>query len=304
MNDFKPLLAPNEEVDLNTLTYPLLASTKIDGIRMIVKDRKLFSRSLKPIMSDTIKTRFAFLSDFSNQYDRLLDGELYSPGISFSELSGQCRAYNREIEEDLSFYCFDILNTKIEEQKEYIDRLRELRYYYEILKDTSFVKLVSTRIVNNKEDIERYFEDSLKEGYEGLILRNPKGKYKYGRATVKENIIYKLKPFRTFDAKVIGILQATEVREEAEKKINELGRSVTSKKKEDRVLINKASAFVVLYENKELKVTIAMTDEEKTYVWNNPKKYIGKTIEYKGMLVGAKDLPRHPVFIRMREDKD
>jgi len=26
-------------------------------------------------------------------------------------------------------------------------------------------------------------------------------------------------------------------------------------------------------------------------------------IEYKGMLVGAKDVPRHPVMIRFREDK-
>jgi hypothetical protein len=27
-------------------------------------------------------------------------------------------------------------------------------------------------------------------------------------------------------------------------------------------------------------------------------------IEYKGMLVEAKDVPRHSVFIRYREDKD
>jgi hypothetical protein len=113
-----------------------------------------------------------------------------------------------------------------------------------------------------------------------------------------------MKPFQTFDAKILDVIQATEVREGAEKKINELGRSVTSKKKDDRVLIEKASAFVVLYEEKELKVTIAMTDEEKTEVWSNKTKYIGRFIEYKGMLVGAKDLPRHPIFLRFRDDKE
>lgn len=50
--------------------------------------------------------------------------------------------------------------------------------------------------------------------------------------------------------------------------------------------------------------SIAMTNEEKKEVWENKEKYIGKYIEYKGMLVGAKDLPRHPIFIRFREDKD
>jgi hypothetical protein len=47
-----------------------------------------------------------------------------------------------------------------------------------------------------------------------------------------------------------------------------------------------------------------MTDEEKEKVWKEKDSYIGKTIEYKAMLVGSKDLPRHPVYIRMRPDKD
>jgi hypothetical protein len=48
---------------------------------------------------------------------------------------------------------------------------------------------------------------------------------------------------------------------------------------------------------------VPMTDEEKMDVWKNQSKYLGRMIEYKGMLVGAKDLPRHPVYIRMRDDK-
>jgi len=46
-----------------------------------------------------------------------------------------------------------------------------------------------------------------------------------------------------------------------------------------------------------------MTDEEKEEVWKNRCQYIGVMIEYKGMLVGSKDLPRHPVFLRFRGDK-
>ena len=47
-----------------------------------------------------------------------------------------------------------------------------------------------------------------------------------------------------------------------------------------------------------------MTDEEKEEVWKNKESYIGRYIQYKGMLVGAKDVPRHPTFERFRNDKD
>ena len=117
-------------------------------------------------------------------------------------------------------------------------------------------------------------------------------------------MIYKVKPWETFDAKICAVIQSTEAREGSEKKTNELGRSVTSKKKDDRVAIEKASAFLVYYNELPLKVTIAMTDEQKCQVWTNQNDYIGSTIEYKGMLVGSKDRPRHPVFVRFREDKD
>lgn len=113
----------------------------------------------------------------------------------------------------------------------------------------------------------------------------------------------KVKPFETFDARIIDVVQSTQVDPEAEKKVNELGRSVTSRKKDDRVFIEKAAAFLVKYGNHEVKVSLAMTDEEKKSVWCNKDDYIGKMIEYKGMLIGSKDVPRHPVFVRFRDDR-
>ena len=166
------------------------------------------------------------------------------------------------------------------------------------------MKLVRHIKVDSAKRVEEVFQIELDNGYEGLILRDPNANYKFGRGTLKEGIIYKVKPFVTFDAQIIGVVQSTEVREGAEKKTNELGRSVTSKKKDDRVLIEKASAFNVLYEGKELKVTLAMDDSEKEEVWKNRQFYIGEIIEYKGMLVGSKDVPRHPIFLRFRTDKD
>jgi len=301
---FKPQLAPNQQIDLNLLTYPLIGSVKIDGMRMLIKDGELITRSLKPIMSKSLKKRFNFLAEHSKQYKQILDGELYSLSLTFSELSGQCRAFNAPIADDLCFYCFDVLREPLEQgQLPYSARIEDIISQAERINNKYF-KVVPTKVANSRKEVEDYFEKVLAQGYEGLILRNPNSGYKFGRTTIRENIMYKVKPFVTEDAQVIGIVQSTEVSETAAKTINELGRSVTSKKVGDRILIEKAAAFTVLYEGKELKVVLAMTDEEKIDVWKNQEKYLGRWIEYKGMLVGAKDVPRHPTFLRMRFDRE
>ena len=49
---FKPLLAPNQEVDLKEIQYPIMASYKLDGIRCIFYKGQILSRSLKQIQNN------------------------------------------------------------------------------------------------------------------------------------------------------------------------------------------------------------------------------------------------------------
>ncbi len=295
---FKPLLAPNETIDIKTLKYPLLASYKLDGIRCIFRNGEMTSRALKQFPNIQLRKRFEHLAKLSKDNNIILDGELLAKSITFNEVSGLTRQLDHALPDDLYFYCFDIIEKENFTQP-FSERARN------IIIPLDKVIMIKQKLVYIVEEVNKYYEEALDWGCDGLILRDPNGRYKFGRGTVKEGLIFKMKPFQTFDAKIIEVIQATEVREGAEKKINELGRSVTSKKKDDRVLIEKASAFVVIYKGKELKTTIAMTDKEKEEVWKNRAKYIGRTIEYKGMLVGSKEdgLPRHPVFLRFRDDK-
>jgi DNA ligase-1 len=292
------MLAPNEKIELKDLKFPLLVSYKLDGIRCIFKDGQMYSRALKQFPNIKLRERFAYLAKLSKEKNIILDGELLAKSLTFNELSGITRQLDKELPEDLFFYCFDAIH-----QEDFLMSFKTRTTFLETLEISKYMGILEQVMINFPEDINTLYGQALAWGCDGLILRDPEGRYKFGRGTIKEGLIYKMKPFQTFDAKIIGIIQATEVREGAEKKINELGRSVTSKKKDDRILIEKAAAFIVMYEGKELKVTIAMTDEEKMEVWKNQKKYLGRMIEYKGMLVGAKDLPRHPVYIRMRDDK-
>lgn len=315
---FTPLLAPNEEINLDELKYPLLASYKLDGIRCIFYKGEILSRSLKQIQNRQLREKFEPIRKYSKENNLILDGEIYSPELTFQEITSfvmtqdftdkkSLKKFGKvmEIPEHLKFYCFDGIKDDRFSQP-FVERRiynitnnnADLQYKFD-----EIINVITQEYLYNSNEVHRYFESALSKGYEGLILRDPNGIYKFGRGTIKEGIIYKVKPFRTFDAKVIDVIQATEVDPNAEKKVNELGRSVTSKKIGDRNLIEKASAFKVKYEDKELKVVLAMTDEEKEEIWQNRNNYVGKWIEYKGMLVGAKDVPRHPVMIRFRNDK-
>lgn len=318
MTKFKPMLAPNEKVDLNNIKYPLLASYKLDGIRCLFIKGEMLSRSLKLIQNKQLREKMKPLADYSRKYGLILDGEIYSPELTFQEITRfvmtqdfkdkkSIKKHGRilTIPEHLKFYCFDCVKEDDFNQP-FVERLlyhitsnkNDLRYKFD-----EIINIINQDYLYSIEEVNSYFDQALVNGYEGLILKDPAGRYKCGRGTIKEGLIYKVKPFVTFDAEVLDVIQATEVDSNAEKKINELGRSVTSKKKDDRILIEKASAFEVEYEGLSLKVVIAMTDEEKEEVWVNREQYKGKIIEYKGMLVGSKDVPRHPVMIRFREDK-
>jgi hypothetical protein len=73
MKSFKPLLCPNDEVDLNTLTYPLLASTKMDGCRLLFKKGAILTRSLKPLPNIQLNQKFERVRKFSNDTKCILD---------------------------------------------------------------------------------------------------------------------------------------------------------------------------------------------------------------------------------------
>jgi DNA ligase-1 len=296
---FKPMLFPNEAIEPTAINRPFLASTKLDGIRAIFIDGQMMSRSFKPIQNIQLHKKFEALKVYSKEHNVIIDGEIYGHGMSFQEVTHFVMTKdtkNEKIPDALTFNCFDwIIDPKIGARDRYYQSL-------EAQVDNKLpMTIVEQCVVSSPSDVSRMFEKVLDQGYEGLILKQPDSAYKMGRVNFNDGVGYKFKPYQTFDAVVVDIEQGTKVREGSTRMMDAFGYSVTSGKKADRVPVDKACAFVVMYNNHEMKVSLAMTDEEKAFVWQNKDKYVGKKIEYKGMLVGSKDVPRHPVFVRYRE---
>lgn len=292
---FKPMLAVNAKKE--KIKYPCLYSNKLDGIRCVFKDGKMLTRSLKPITSDTLQKKFQWLKDWSKELNIILDGEMYCHGMEFREISHFVRKSDAEIPEDLKFHCFDIvLNEDYDES--FIKRLKRLGD--EGWEDSMII--VKQNKLENEDELDNAFEKVLGEGYEGLILRSEEGPYKCGRSSVTEGYLLKVKPFVSFDAEIISVVERMENLNESKK--NELGRSFKRNTKDDKKGTGIAAVFKVMYEGVEGGVTITGDEDFRTEIWDNKESYIGKMIEYKAMVVGMKDFPRHANFMRFREDRD
>jgi DNA ligase-1 len=304
-DDFNPMLFPNEAVGYEVVTKPMMASYKLDGMRCIFKNGQMLSRQFKPILNKQLNERFAKMKELTKDNPFVFDGELYSHDIDFGEIMHYCRTEDlgdEPLPDSIKFYCFD--RTNVIMANEIPAHVRYMVVQTELANVSPYVEVLEQRTISTPEEAKAMFEEAVAKGYEGLILKDPNSFYKHGRISTTSGDGYKFKPYQTWDARIIAVEQATEVAPTAEKKKTEYGYSKTSRKKGDRIPVEKASAFTVLYDGKLLKVSLAMTYKEKEQVWREKDSYIGKTIEYKGMLVGAKDVPRHPVFVRMRPDKD
>lgn len=324
------MLAPNEQIfevvngEIKiTKEFQLnkyLASPKLDGIRCIFYAGEMLSRSLKPIKNKQLNERFDFLKQLSNR-GFTFDGEIYSSELEFNDISAYCRTENledvsscskcrKDLPESLKFYCFDMLHTN-KMHEIFCDRCNSI---YNIERDISgtilgndkkyFVR-VPQYTLSSEEELNTIFKQCINNKCDGVILKASDSVYKFGRATVKEATMFKVKPYETFDSIVVGYELGTVVKQGVTKTINELGNSVTSRKKGDRETIESLSALHVNHKGKDLKVSLSsLTEIEREELYKIRETLIGGYIEYKGLSVGAKDLPRHPVFIRFRGDKN
>jgi DNA ligase 1 len=293
---FKPMLATNEKKDTNNLIYPYLKSIKRDGIRCIFKEIDMISRSLKQIRNIRLQEKFTKLKEFVNKEGIILEGELYSHDLTFQEINSVVMSKDKKVPDSVKLYVFDMLKDEESYDMKFSERYSLLQEYTKDFKD--IVVCIKQEKALNSADVLKSYDEALENGYEGLILKDPNGHYKFGRTTLNDGLMYKLKPFGKNVGIIKEVLQSTVAREGSEKKINELGRSETSKKKGDRVLIEMASAFLVCWKGIEFKATMKASHEEKKQIWKDRESFIGKDVEFESMDVGVKNKPRHPVAIK------
>jgi len=296
----KPMLAARD-AEISELKYPLLASPKLDGVRGIVLDGVLVGRKLEPVPNPHAQQLFGIRA-LNN-----LDGEL----IVGSPTDGQVRnltsgSMNRHKgEPDVKFYVFDIVDTV----EPYLNRYNALKFV--VSKHAAHgipVVLVEHTLVNNAVELLAFENDCLEMGYEGAITRALDQPYKFGRSTLKEGGMIKLKRFVDAEAQVLQVNEEMQNTNEAER--DKLGRTKRSKAQEGMVGKGRAGELEVFgldapFNGVKFIVPLGGAgDVGKAWWWTHRKDKKLPVITFRYFPKGVKDKPLLPTYVGIREGWD
>ncbi len=312
----KPMLAC--DWDENRISFPAMAQPKIDGVRALNMHGGLTGRSLK-----LFKNRYT--TDFySQEFFKGFDGEMAAQSETHPDL---CRLTTSALGTIVGqpftlWWLFDYI-TESTIALQYYDRYMLMRNRVTAMQsDPDYapwagrLRIVPMRMVNTAEELLEFDELNLEMGYEGTIIRDPKGRHKQGRSTVREGGLLRIKRFIESEAVVESIVEGESNQNEAQ--TNELGLQFRSSHQENMVpngLVGsltcralstvKDGARVVIQEGQEITVSPGnMPHDQRKFYFENQTELVGKTIKFKFFPKGIKDKPRFPTFVTIRQPED
>lgn len=288
----KPMLAT--EVDFNKLRYPVYAQPKLDGIRVIIKDGIVYSRSLRPIPNKHVQSLFGHLHGADGE---LIVGDVTAHDVFQKTTSG---VMSKEGEPDVTLYAFDLWSNP--------SALYEFRYQHLSLVccEESDVELVPYECIHTHKELLVYANTQISAGYEGIMLRNPNTTYKYGRSTNNTQELLKYKLFEDSEFECVGVEEL--MHNENELKLDELGYAERSSCKEGLKPSGMLGALILKWkDNDTFKVGTGFTEQQRKDIFaekDSDNSIIGKLIKVKYQASGMKDKPRFPSFVGVRSELD
>lgn len=292
----RPMLAAKstlEDIERILSITPLYACPKLDGIRAVVKDGTLYSRTLKPIRNAHTQALFG-KSCYEGLDGELIIGEPTDKDVYINTNSG---VMSFDGQPNVSYHVFDYHN---------LDGTYEQRLSALISKtqEENRLKLVPAMKIRAVEELLSIEKDTLQLGYEGLILRHPQAPYKFNRSTLREAGMIKFKRFADSEGKVVGYEPWYENQNAAQ--TNELGLTKRSSAQASLVQKEMLGALIIFDEtnNWKVKVGTGFDMSQRAYLWGLKNELLGQIIKYKYFEPGIKDVARHPVFLGFRDKED
>jgi DNA ligase 1 len=268
--------------DVNSLTLPLWAQDKEDGIRCTVTEsprtqsRLVASRTFKPIQNIHIRNTI-----HKSTLPLGMDGELVVSGGNFQDTASAVMSAGGN--PDFRYRVFDYYGCGL--AVPYSERFRKLSEIVNCMR-YPWLQLMPITVCLTHQAINDTLAVALTNGKEGIILRNPDALYKSGRATLKSQALMKLKPFIDADAQVVGFTEL-EYKDNPSRRSNTLG-ALTCRTRDDIVF----------------SIGTGFSEEVRQEIWDNRERYYRKWVTFKYQNHGVKIAPRAPVFLRWKLDHD
>jgi len=305
------------DANLDKVTWPMWGLFKLDGVRALTVNDKLIGRSGKAFAN---KVNSAF---FSNPLFNGFDGEMIAGGVTDRGVCNATTSALTTIEGTVEtrFHLFDYVVPGYNENAPYYARYEQLHARLNIIKATypmlrERLDIVPYTIIANATQALAMEKEAVAQGYEGLILRDPQGPYKFGRCTEKEANYLRLKGFMDAEIVVTGIVEGQH--NENEKKQMPNGYSERATIAENMVPNGKVGTIVgtawedvyfgkglIIKKDQLIEISPGkMPHAEREYYLQNPDAIIGQLAKYKFFPIGMKEKPRFPTFQCLRSRVD
>jgi DNA ligase 1 len=278
---FLPMLASDFEKRKDKVTYPVDVQPKLDGVRCLAYwdggSVKLMSRGGKQWnccqhIIDELETILPT--------DWVLDGELYIHGSTFQEITKLVKKLRPE-SVNVQFHVYDVPRAKYEETElggsTWDNRKMSLLLIDEFVENCKSVVAVESHYTTCEEDVYKLQSQFLEDGYEGAIVREMDGEYKFG---YRSRSLLKVKNFMDEEYKIIGFGTG-------------IGRFEGS-----------VVWICTTEDGKEFRVVPQGTMEQRQELYKDANNSIGSLLKVKFFELTDDNIPRFPVGlgIRLMED--
>jgi len=298
----KPMLASKapsgrKETAIVKSMLPYLVSIKLDGIRILHHPTHgPCTRKFKTIPNNHIREAIGHWCPL------YFDGEI----MTYND-DGSQRTFN-EIQGDVmraegtpkfKYHVFDHFQDTDLPFNSRFSRLWDIDYAGNM---PEFVTIVPHSKLHSMEAIKLFADKAIAKGYEGAMLRSLEGKYKEGRATLRQGWLTKIKFFSDAEGVVTDFDERMHNGNEAKK--DATGHTERSSCKENMVPMGTLGAIVLNTEWGVLKVGTGYDDATRQEIWDNQNKYLGRTVTFTYQPSPGDKKPRFPVFKGFRAELD
>lgn len=287
----------------NNIHFPLLASPKIDGIRFTGVDGVAQSRSGKPLPN------LFFQKAFRSGILDYLDGEVVDgldPGC-INTTHGTL--FNRTQSIIMTQSGMPTHSLHVFDHTQHHDKPFEFRSQLAadivatLQQVMPNIKYVKHTVLNTPKEVLAYEEEALLNGYEGVMLRSPLAPYKFGRSTLKQQGLIKVKRFKDDEATVTGF-------EALERNTNPIvrdafGLAKRSSHRAGKIPDNLLGKLLVNHPRYgDFAIGSGFDVATREEIWHNQPNYLGRLVTFKYQPHGTFEAPRAPIFKGFRHADD
>jgi len=261
-----PMLAHKFKDRKKSIVFPgAFVQPKFDGNRMLQRDGECWSRGGK----DMVEKVVAHLK-FDTE-GQIVDGELILPNnVPLEATSTALKSYKPGESERLLYIVYDMVS-----DKPFSERYAALKSLVERNAPAQVV-LAPTFVVKNAAEVMAHFKSFIKQGYEGVIIRNDQGAYEVGHRSVN---LQKYKEMLDLEYRIVGVKEGD-------------GRE------------RGCAIFTCVTEGgNEFDVRPEGSLESRQESWKSRKDLIGKWLTVRFQSISTKNqVPVFPVGVCVRED--